>query len=109
MTQPTPVPAVHDDRLCRLAVRDQVDRKARGLGFFGLLTALACLRHAVTPGIGIRNERTSDRPADYAFVVDATASTLSPAERAHLRATGQVPDWFLPEVERQAAKIKKSR
>ena len=110
MTRPTKVPAVNDDRLCWLAVRDQIDRKARKLGLFGWLTVTGSGgRSGAALGGGLRNERRADSLADYAFAVDALANTLSTEERTHLHATGEVPAWFLPEVERQAAEIKKSR
>jgi len=35
----------------------------------------------------------------YATAVDTVAKHLSPTERDELRRTGQLPDWFFPEVE----------
>ncbi|TDT98710.1 hypothetical protein EDD99_6941 [Streptomyces sp. 846.5] len=45
--------------------------------------------------------------ADYAIAVDEASNQLSPDERLHLRSTGEVPDWFLADVEQRAAAIRK--
>ncbi|HWB38415.1 MAG TPA: hypothetical protein VHA75_20555, partial [Rugosimonospora sp.] len=43
--------------------------------------------------------RVRDRQRQaYSFAVHDTVADLSPAERDHLRQTGQVPDWFLDRV-----------
>ena len=57
----------------------------------------------------MRREGRSDKMGDYAIAVDAASGTLTAEERRHLRATGEVPDWFLPDVERRAGQIRKQR
>jgi hypothetical protein len=112
---PKQVPQVSDDRLCWLAVRDQVNKKANKLGPFGWLTLLAGSggrgggRRACALGGDMRREGRSDTMADFAFAVDEAARQLSAEERKHLRATGEVPDWFLADVVRRAAVIGKRR
>ncbi|QMU75512.1 hypothetical protein GXW83_06905 [Streptacidiphilus sp. PB12-B1b] len=114
MTTPKHVPKVSDERLCWLAVRDQLNKKANKLGPLGWLTALAGAgnrggQRASGLGGDMRREGRADTMDDYAFAVDDAAGKLSAEERAHLRATGELPEWFLGEVERLAAVIKKQR
>lgn len=45
----------------------------------------------------------------YAVAVDDAAQTLSADERQHLRATAEVPDWFMDDVERRYREIRKQR
>ena len=109
------VPQLNDDRLCWLAVRDRLNKKANKLGPFGWLTALAGgapgrgSRSGAGLGGDLRRSERADKMGDYAFAVDEAARKLSAEERKHLRATGEVPDWFLGEVERLAAAAKKQR
>ncbi|MEU1465574.1 hypothetical protein ABZ467_33945 [Streptomyces sp. NPDC005727] len=41
--------------------------------------------------------------------MDESAQTLSADEREHLRAVGEVPDWFLADVERRYRECRKRR
>ncbi|MFD8480204.1 hypothetical protein [Kitasatospora sp. NPDC059673] len=107
------VPNLSDDRLAWLAVRDQLNKKARRPGAFGWFTALfgllslrAGARAAGMAG-DMRREAASGKLHEYAFAVDTAAETLTATERAHLRATGEVPAHFLAEVERLVAERKK--
>ena len=110
MTQPQHVPNVSDDRLCWLSVRDSLDKKARKLGFFGFLAVMGGrTRGGARLGGSARRDEASDKLADYAFAVDAAANNLTLEERRHLRSTGEVPAWFLSDVEQRAAEIKKKR
>ncbi|OKJ07493.1 hypothetical protein [Kitasatospora sp. CB01950] len=107
------VPNLPDERLCWLAVRDQVNRKARRRGVLGWLTALFRPRDSwegnerAEDAADLRRETASGKLHKYAFAVDIVAETLTAAERAHLRATGEVPPHFLAEVERRVAERKK--
>jgi hypothetical protein len=84
-----------DERLCWLAVRDQLrdqsERSSSG-GVFGLFSLGRARR--------IR-EKADELMHEYAFAVDDASRELKPEERHILRQTGQVPAWFLPDVERR--------
>lgn len=104
---------VTDERLCWLAMRDYCAKKSskRGLfGWLGLLTAASGRGYRGAAATGIVNDSyrdaRSDKMGDYAFAVDDAARTLKPDERAHLRATGEVPDWFAADVERRYQEIR---
>ncbi|GAA4209545.1 hypothetical protein [Actinocatenispora rupis] len=106
MTQPTH--RLTDERLCWLAVRDHCARRSRRRGVLGWLTLLATASRgggsgrAGTAMVGEeQRDAMTGKMGDYAFAVDDAARTLRPDERAHLRATGEVPDWFLADVERR--------
>jgi hypothetical protein len=109
------VPRVSDERLCWLAVADEVGKIGRRVGFWGWVSALGAGSTGRSGKSGAamsgsaRRERTSDRMADFAFAVDDAAATLNQAERAVLRSTGAVPDWFLADVVQRAKVIEKSR
>ena len=111
VTAETRVPRVNDDRLCWLAVCDRLGSRARRLGPFGLLGILAGgrSRGATRLGGDLRREAASDRMADYAVAVDQVSGRLSAPERARLRATGEVPPWFLDAVEQRAAELRRQR
>ncbi|QKW21545.1 hypothetical protein HUT16_23005 [Kitasatospora sp. NA04385] len=115
MTRTEPVPNLPDERLCWLAVREQLGRRAAGPGAFGWLTALFAYksgrfgRQAAGLAGDLRRDRASGRLHAYAFAVDTAAEKLTAGERAHLRATGEVPDGFLAEVERLVAERRAKR
>src|SRR5262249_26089356 len=94
--------SVTDERLCWLIVRDELHRRSGKLRFLGWITVLSS-RRASGAAIGgeIRRERLSDKMSDHSVAVDASAQTLSPDERRHLRTAAQVPDWFRADVERR--------
>ncbi|MFF0388599.1 hypothetical protein ACFYS8_07870 [Kitasatospora sp. NPDC004615] len=107
------VPNLSDDRLAWLAVRDQLNKKARRPGAFGWFTAIFAFRggsagrQAAGMAGDMRRDAASAKLHEYAFAVDIAAESLTAAERAHLRATGEVPPHFLAEVERRVAERKK--
>ncbi|MEY9849733.1 hypothetical protein ABH940_006845 [Streptacidiphilus sp. BW17] len=119
--QPSPtaaVPKLNDDRLCWLAIRDHIDKHSRKLGFWGWLSTLAGASGggrgvgggaggAVRMGGDMRRESMSDKKLDYAVAVDAASEQLTHQERPHLRATGQIPDWFVDDVEQRVAALRK--
>jgi hypothetical protein len=83
-----------DDRLAWLAVQDYVRSKCRPSGIlriFGAITGSGGLREA--------REFASDKAHTYAFAVGDAVADLSAEDRAMLRRTGQVPDWFIARVE----------
>jgi hypothetical protein len=53
------------------------------------------------------SEIGSDRMRAYAFACDRVTGILSVDEQQALSATGSLPDWFLPEVQRVAKRIRK--
>jgi hypothetical protein len=90
-----------DERLCWLAVRDQLwrgsDASTARTGFGEIVTSIGRLFHRILmPGEAA--DMRSDRMARMSLVVDDLAARLSPAERQVLRETGAAPDWFLPTV-----------
>lgn len=101
-----------DERMCWLAVREHCQRRARRLGPFGwfaVFTAGGRLgRTTARLGGDARRDASSDKLGDYGLACEDAARTLTPAERDHLRKTGEVPDWFLADVERRYAEIRKS-
>jgi hypothetical protein len=107
---------VTDERLAWLAVRDELERESRRLGLRGWLLAVltggggglpsaSASRAGPTVGRARWRERTSERMGDYALAVDDVAQQLSDDERRVLRATGQVPDWFLEAVRDRYASL----
>lgn len=106
--QATAVPQLNDDRLCWLAVRDHVDKHSRKVGLWGWMNALGARRGGGLAG-DTRREGMSDQKMDYAIAVDRAAEQLTNEERLHLRATGEVPDWFLEDIDRRAKEIRKQR
>ncbi|PYC77447.1 hypothetical protein C7C46_18775 [Streptomyces tateyamensis] len=118
MSQPVQNENITDERLCWLVAREQVGRLARKPGAFGWFTIVLGWLSALyrfgnrtgtqESGRGMRQERTSQRMADYALAVDDTAERLSAEERRQLRASRELPAWFMPEVERRFAAIRKA-
>lgn len=103
-----------DERLCWLAIQDQLKKRASKLGPLGWLSAFAGggntrSRGAVGLGGDLRREKRSNKLGDYAIAVDEAAQRLTADERRHLRQTGEVPSWFLPDVERRAQEIRKQQ
>ncbi|GGQ56443.1 hypothetical protein [Kitasatospora griseola] len=115
MTTNRTVPNLPDERLCWLAVREQLNRKARRRGVLGWLTALFGSRDGwegnywAEEAADLRRGTASGKLHAYALAVDTAAEALTAAERAHLRATGEVPAHFLAEVERRVAERRKRR
>ncbi|MDN3023464.1 hypothetical protein [Streptomyces sp. S.PB5] len=110
MTTSRSIPNVTDERLCWLIVRDELRRRTGRLRFFGWATVLFSGRPGNAAfGGDLRREHASDKMTDYAVAVDAAAQALSATERTHLRATAELPDWFLPDVERRYRQLRKRR
>ncbi|MEV0269692.1 hypothetical protein AB0H43_13000 [Hamadaea sp. NPDC050747] len=83
-----------DERLCWLAVRDQIGAKTRpsiflrifGAGRLGVVADMA-------------QDLADDRHQAYAFAVDDAARELGPDDRRILRKHGVVPDSFMARVQ----------
>ncbi|GIL25222.1 hypothetical protein [Actinocatenispora comari] len=108
MSQPTH--RLTDERLAWLAVRDHFGKVSRKRGVLGVvLLVLGSMRRRSAGGMVNDEQRDamSDKLGDYAFAVDDAARTLSKDERARLRATGQVPDWFVADVQRRFAELRR--
>jgi hypothetical protein len=85
---------MRDERLCWLAVRDQLARRVSRRPKVMVTYLLGYLMNAE------RHEAEERGLAAYSFAVNDAAAKLSPEERQVLRTSGEVPDWFLGEVER---------
>ncbi|MCD0482138.1 hypothetical protein LO771_06830 [Streptacidiphilus sp. ASG 303] len=119
MTQPEQMSNLTIERLCWIAAREQLSRKAHKAGLFGWLAALGAgavnrrsgseARTAAGIAGDMRRESASGKMHEYAFAVDDAAGTLTAAEREHLRATGELPEWFLADVERRVAEMRKRK
>ncbi|MFE2579113.1 hypothetical protein [Streptomyces sp. NPDC059378] len=110
MTPSRSIPNVTDERLCWLIVREELQKKTSKLRFLGWVTVLFSGRtRGARLGGDLRREHASDKMSDYAVAVDAAAQTLSADERKHLRTAGEVPDWFLADVERRYREFRKQR
>jgi hypothetical protein len=88
-----------------------VEKSTRKVGFWGWIGALAGggrSRGGAGAGLSgdMRRDQASDRAMDYAFAVDGAAEQLNADERRHLRATGQVPGWFIGDVEQRVAEMR---
>jgi len=103
-----------DERLCWLAIQDQLQKRASKLGPLGWLSAFAGAgntrsRGASRLGGDLRRDKRSNKLGDYAIAVDEAAQRLTTDERRHLRQTGEVPPWFLADVEQRAKEIRKQQ
>ena len=100
-----PTPRLRDERLCWLAVEDKLHRRSkRGTAF--LIGFSSGSRRG---GLGNQNTARGFASASmrkYAVAVDTVATRLNAQEREALRATGEVPKWFLAEVLAEARKVK---
>jgi hypothetical protein len=104
-----------DERLAWLAVRDHLSRKARRgsvlARWLGVDRRRALMRRdgTIVDSGGAVNEMVSGRLRDYALAVDDVAQRLTAEERQVLRETGALPGWFIVEVERQVAELRRQR
>ncbi|MFE2531575.1 hypothetical protein [Streptomyces sp. NPDC059371] len=100
-----------DERLCWLILRDELRQRSGKLRFLGRLRAVIGGHRASSAFFegDLRREDTSARMSGYAVAVDASAQTLSPDERRHLRSAGEVPEWFRPDVERRYQEFRRRR
>jgi hypothetical protein len=111
---------LRDERLAWLAVRDELARterrriRSRISAFLGG-RSLSSARERIA---GPRGRRRADQrlgdvdvPPSSTYMVrsslavDEVSRRLSDEERMALRATGRVPDWFIPEVRATARHI----
>ncbi len=107
---PEATPRLTDERLCWLAVRDHLDRKSSKIGVMGFINIFVGGRGGGAGEAGdLRRAKRADKMGDYGFAVSDAAERLTAEERAKLRAHGEVPDWFLADVERRFAEIRKAR
>jgi hypothetical protein len=99
---------VRDERLCWLAVRDQLARHSRTRPTTLLRRLLGNLM-PTRRGLGadVTGGSVRGRMARYSIAVHEVAQRLDPGERQVLRDTGQVPDWFLPAVRRRAGQLRR--
>lgn len=104
------VPRLRDERLCWLAVRDRLNRSAGRNPVNIAVRVLSVIRLPwfwYRPGKDTPTESAiSTSMMRYAVVVDELSQRLTPEERAVLRGTGRVPDWFLPEVRRRGRRTR---
>jgi hypothetical protein len=115
--QPAPraVLNVRIERLCWLAVRDQLARRGRVnplLTVFriGSLAWMPLRGRAAGPDADwLGADPVSGRMRSFAFAVHDVARQLTAAERQQLRRTGQVPDWFVPAVYRCRRELRRSQ
>ncbi len=104
------VPKLRDERLCWLAVRDRLNRRAGRNPVNIAIRVLSMIRLPwfwYRPGKDTPMEQAvSKSMMRYAIAVDEVARQLTPEERGVLRGTGRVPDWFLPEVRRRSRRTR---
>jgi hypothetical protein len=93
------VPKLRDERLCWLAVRDELARRSRRRPLSMLWLALTGVLGFGGTANRSRHAAASRSLSGYSFAVDQAARKLTLEERQVLRSTGKVPDWFLDEVE----------
>ena len=104
---------LRDEQLAWLAVRDALQRHDRGritsrIGAFLDRRSLRRARERITGPSAGRSGGAGLGDVDVApsspymvrssLAVEEVSHRLSDGERATLRATGEVPEWFLPEV-----------
>jgi hypothetical protein len=102
------VPKLRDERLCWLAVREDLMRSAGRKPANAVLGVLGMIRLRVAkPGARTVGEQARSRTMmRYAVAVEEVSRRLDAEERAALRATGKVPDWFLPDVRRHSRTVR---
>ncbi len=107
------VPNVRIERLAWLAVRDRLARGGRDNPVLAMFRVRSGGRNArlAVPGVPDRDwlgyDLTAGRMASFGFAVYDVAQELSVEERQVLRATGEVPDWFLPAVYRRRRRLRR--
>jgi hypothetical protein len=107
------VPNVRIERLAWLAVRDRLARGGRDNPVLAMFRIRSGGRHSrlAVPGVPDRDwlgfDLTAGRMASFGFAVYDVAQELSVEERQVLRATGDVPDWFLPAVYRRRRRLRR--
>ncbi|HEX6501379.1 MAG TPA: hypothetical protein VF054_20465 [Micromonosporaceae bacterium] len=101
-------PRLRDERLAWLAVRDELNRRARR----GPKAAIMRLLGAMPLGGTVRDvdeDRRTGVMMRYSLAVQDVAQLLRPEEREVLRESGQVPPWFLEAVTRRYRELRRFR
>ena len=102
-----PTPKLRDERLCWLAVEDKLQRRSeRGKGFLIGLMSVRRRRRSGFIAQDTSRDFASAKMRKYAVAVDAVATRLGAQEREVLRATGEVPEWFVGAVVAEARTVK---
>jgi len=101
-----PTPKLRDERLCWLAVEDKLHRRAKRGTAFLIGFSNGARRGASLSNQNVARGFASAKLRKYAIAVDSVSNRLNPQEREVLRATGQVPEWFLAAVLVEARKVK---
>jgi hypothetical protein len=97
-----------DERLAWLAVREQLIRRSRRRSFLRrVLGNMLPTAHGL--GSDLTRSAIKGRMMRYSFAVDDVAQRLRPEEREVLRATGQLPDWFMDAVESRVRELRRER
>ena len=115
-----PGESLTDERLAFLAAEPALRKLATPwwLGFLRVFTAGGSANGMlVSPGAtfgrdgsgpgGVTQEIRGDRMLAYVVAADIAAQRLSPEERRLLRATGELPAWFLDAVREAHAELKR--
>jgi len=89
-------PRLSDERLAWLAVRDDLRKRSKSGSYLIIILRILLLRPPAR--VDPDQDATSKRMRRYAVVVDDLSRQLSKDDRATLRATGRLPEWFLPKV-----------
>jgi hypothetical protein len=97
------VPQLSDERLAWLAVRDDLRNRSKSGSYLVIILRFLLLRPPPRDDPG--QDATSKQMRRYAIVVDDLSRRLSKEDLATLRATGRVPEWFLPLVIKTEATI----
>lgn len=78
-----------------------------GKWFLPLLPASALIGTVfIIRGVAFSRRMNSTRMMEYSLAVKAASEKLTGEDRGRLRAVGDVPPWFLDEVERQRKTVK---
>jgi hypothetical protein len=101
-------PKARDERLAWLAVRDELARRSRSRPMTFLLRIVGNLA-PTRQGLGsdVSSPVVSRRMRRWSFAVHDVAQRLDAEERAVLRTTGQVPDWFLGAVRQRYRELRR--
>lgn len=117
-----PAGAATDERLAFVAAQPYLTRRARPwwLSMFRIIEAGGGSAYVADRGMAkvaggvlakrtITDEMRGDAMAHQVIACDIAAQSLSTEERAHLRQTGELPAWFLPRIDAEAARLKKEQ
>ena len=90
-------PNLRHERLVWMAAKPRVEKLNRRWwhALFAMTRSAGIDEHGLHAEAADR-EAVDERIQRSAFVVDGLAQRFSEEERAHLRATGRLPEWFWP-------------